>query len=238
MRLTIPTSFITPHSTVHATAPLALLCTTHPSSPPHMLTPLHPSPSPLTSHPTTRSIRTNLRLRTRRRGLAAWLSLRALQLVNLVVILVVLAVQAPWDFLSYATYSSFHGGGSCQATHIFGMRKVYSAKDSLALTRRGNLAEVLLFMLLRLLVNVRNSDLFGRIVRLSAELDMKREEARAREAEAWKAKQAAVAEATSKWRARRKRRVKELRAAVMKVAYTGNPNPQELQVSEACTAIC
>ena len=90
----------------------------------------------------------------------------------------------------------------------------------------------------QLVVNVRNSDLFGRIVRLSAELDMKREEARAREAEAWKAKQAAVAEATSKWRARRKRRVKELRAAVMKVAYTGNPNPQELQVSEACTAIC
>lgn len=159
----------------------------------------------------------------------ALLSLRALQAVNVLVILLVLAVQAPWEYLTYRSFRSFYGDGSCKVSEVFGLHKVSDASESLSLSRRGNLAEVLLFVLLRLLVIVRRTATFRSVVAVASRLELARARELLERSEAWKLKQAITAEATSKWRVQRRHRMRQLREAVMKVAYTGNPNPQELQ---------
>ena len=174
-------------------------------------------------------IRGKLRYPKQLRGWTAWVGLRSLQAVNVLVIVLVLSVQAPWEYLSWSAYKAFYGESSCKVSEIFGLHKVFSAAESLSLSRSGNLSEVLLFCLLRLLVLVRQMPLYGEVMAVARELEIERSKSAVSKAEEWKLKQAVAAESASKWRARRRQRVLELRSAVMNVAYTGNPNPAELQ---------
>jgi len=154
-------------------------------------------------------------------------TLGALQALNILVILITLAVQAPWEYISWDIFKGLWGE-ACSTHTVLGVSKVRSASEALTLGRWGS-NEILIFVSLHVLSLVRKTSMFANVTRLSNDLESLRTVNLVRRKEQQKAAHSAQLEATSRWRTLRRVRVRGLRRAVMQVAYTGNPRPEALQ---------